>query len=71
MRALASILLFATLWACSADEPTRTATFVGTVRLPPHLQVLAISSDRLILLRRSALGVETLAVYGVEWVAGV
>lgn len=37
--------------------------FVGTVALPPHERILAIASDRIILLHRSALDVETLGVY--------
>lgn len=39
--------------------------FLGRAVLPPHEKILAISSDRVLLLHRSPLGIETLGVYRV------
>lgn len=43
-----------------------TGMFVGRVLLPPHERILAISSDRLLLLHRSPRDVETLGVYRIR-----
>ena len=37
--------------------------FAGTVRLPPHERILDIAGDRIVLVHRSPLDIETLAVY--------
>lgn len=41
--------------------------FAGTARLPTHERVLDVSQGRVVVLHRSGLGVETLAIYRLEY----
>ena len=63
------------LWVRWGQQPTQTQVvyavfdsdgmFLGRVALPPHERILAISSDRVLLLRRSPRDIETLGVYQI------
>ena len=51
---------------CYTPCSIREGMFLGRVILPPHEKIMAISADRILLLHRSELGIETLGVYRIS-----
>ena len=54
---------WSTLQAGSYARFDPTGVFLGTVQLPDHDRILAVAHDRIAVLERSELGIESVAVY--------